>query len=54
MGNLDIDNIAANYETNGYVAPVRLLSKADAAHHRGASPGDRGGCGVCHRGHVVP
>jgi ectoine hydroxylase-related dioxygenase (phytanoyl-CoA dioxygenase family) len=35
MGNLDIDNIAANYETNGYVSPVRLLSKADAAHHRG-------------------
>ena len=35
MGNLDIDNIAANYETNGYVAPVQLLSKPDAAYHRG-------------------
>ena len=35
MCDLDIDNVAATYEKNGYVSPVRLISEQDAIHHRG-------------------
>ena len=35
MCKLDIENIAASYEKNGFVSPVRLISEQDAIHHRG-------------------
>ena len=35
MCDLDIDNVAATYEKDGYVSPVRLISEQDAIHHRG-------------------
>ena len=35
MCDMNIDNVAATYEKNGYVSPVRLISEQNAIHHRG-------------------
>ena len=35
MCDLDIKNVLATYEKNGFVSPVRLISEQDAIHHRG-------------------
>jgi len=35
MCDLDIENVLATYEKNGFVSPVRLISEQDAIHHRG-------------------